>query len=128
MLGEEVIEEDIDDDAGEAATFGSEEGAGLKEGGVPVGEAVEGAVHDDAINHRVGIGPAEAVGGTAHEVAEKVSDAGGIGGVGEEDVGEVVQGDRVSGIGEGKEWGNGRIEEWGRFLLALGARGQSGAG
>ena len=48
--GEEVVVEDVDDDAGEAPPLRGEEGAGGGEGGVGVGEGVHGAVHDDALD------------------------------------------------------------------------------
>lgn len=91
MLGEKVVEEDVDNDSGESPQFRGEKSPRFVEGGMVIRKAVEGSMHDDAGNDFFRVLLPQSVGSAAHEIAEEVSDAGGIGGTSEEDVGEVVQ-------------------------------------
>lgn len=89
--GQEVIEKDIDHDSSKTPSFRGEQAASSEELLVAVREAVEFAVHDDACDDFHGIGPLQGGGGALHKVAQEISDAGGIGGSGEVEMGEVVQ-------------------------------------
>lgn len=53
--GEEVIENDVDDDAGKTPSFRSEQSAGIVKGRVGIGEAIKVSVHHDAVDDIVGI-------------------------------------------------------------------------
>ena len=61
------------------------------EGGVVVGIAVEGPMHDDACDDFLGILLPNAIRSSPDEITEEISNAGSIGGAGEVDVGKVVQ-------------------------------------
>lgn len=91
VFDQEVVENDIDDQARETAAFGGEEFFGLVKGGVGVGEAVDGAVEADALDDGGREVSGEAFRGAFDKVAQQIADARGGIGRGEMEMGEEVQ-------------------------------------
>ena len=69
-----------------------EETAGFQKRFVFVGESVEVPVHHDAVDDLGGILTDERFRSALHKISEQVSDAGGVGGTGEIEMGEIVHG------------------------------------
>ena len=93
VMGEEVIEENVDDDAGEASSFRREEIVWRRgKTAMAVGELIDGAVEDDSVDDLIRKLLSEALGSTSHEVTEKRAHAGGVGISSEMKVSEKVQG------------------------------------
>ena len=90
MFIQEVVEEDVDDDAGEAEALGGEQGFGGAKGGMVVGEAVDAAMHHDAVDDGGGESLEEGGGGSFLKVAQNIADARGVVGSGKGEVGEEV--------------------------------------
>ena len=95
MMGEEVVEEDIDNDAGESSTFRGEKEFGLEEERMAVGKGIDFAMEHDALDQVGGIVFQQSLARSADEIAEQGTGPGGIGGAGEMEVGEEVQGLRA---------------------------------
>ncbi len=110
VAGEEVVVDDVGDRPREAPPSWSDAGLEVERDAVGVGEAVDRAVADDAVEHGVGKGAAQGFGPAGHEVAKQIADAGGGVVFGEQQVGEVVQ------------WGDDR-----RFMGECNIAGRDGA-
>ena len=90
MLVKKVVEEDVDNDAGESEALGSEQGLGRAEDRMVVGEAIDAAMHHDAIDDRGGEPLEQGGGGAFLKVAQDVADARGVVGTGQGEMGEEV--------------------------------------
>jgi len=86
-----MVEIDVNDDTRKAPTAGVEKFFALKEDGVRVGEMINRAVEEDALNEIFRVIFAQVFGSSTDEVAKQGSDAGGIGRLCKMEVGEEVQ-------------------------------------
>lgn len=87
--GEEMIVDQIDDHSGEAAAFRGDERFQIRGDRMLIGEAIDGAVADDALHHRQR--QRQRLRSPGDEVAEQVADARKGVVFGQQQVGEVVQ-------------------------------------
>ena len=90
-VGEEVVEENVDDDPGEPSAGRGEEFFCPKKKRVAVGEAIHPTVEHDSGNHFIGKASAKVGGIATGKITEQCTDAGGIGGMGKVKVGQEVQ-------------------------------------
>lgn len=95
ILSEKMIEKYIDDDPGEATSFGGEQEFRFEKNRMSVGEGIDHAMEHDAFDKVRRIDFQQSLLRTAHEISQQSTGAGGIGGVGEVEVSEEVQGLRA---------------------------------
>lgn len=130
VLIEEVVEVDVDDDAGKAPPLRCEEEAGLVEDGVTVCKAVDVAVHHDALHDGRWESFADTRRGAFLEVAKEVANARGVTGTCEREMSEEVhsmRGCKLSGALDNSHhrmmvWLDGEWKEEGAALVSCADR------
>jgi len=80
-VGQEVVEENIDNDSGKPPAGRDEEFFGSEKNRVVVGEAIHGTMEHDSGNHFIGKAGAKVGGIATGKITEQSADAGGIGGM-----------------------------------------------
>lgn len=90
-VGQEMVKVDVDNDASKATAVGGEKLLTLEEDGVGIGEVINRAMEEDALNEIFRIVLEQVLGSSADEVAKQGADTGGVGWLCEMEMSKEVQ-------------------------------------